>query len=163
MRRAILAALLALAGAASAAEPVQPFVVGSLGQILAARQGKPFILAFWSISCVHCPTELKNLAALKRRHPAVEVVLVAADTFADALQTAQRAGAYGLAGAEQWVFADAMPERLRFDIDRRWYGELPRTHFYDAAHRVEVRTGVVEARFLDTWPARNGVAAGRRR
>ena len=38
---------------------------------------------------------------------------------------------YGLGKVEQWVFADPMPERLRFEIDRRWYGELPRTHFYD--------------------------------
>ncbi|MFN3397982.1 MAG: hypothetical protein ACK4ZS_05530, partial [Sulfurimicrobium sp.] len=43
----------------SAGEPVRPFVAGSLAKILAARQGKPFVLAFWSVTCTYCPMELE--------------------------------------------------------------------------------------------------------
>ena len=130
---------------------VRPFVAGSLAQIQTARQGKPFVLAFWSIGCTHCPAELKTLGELKRRNPKLDIVLVAADTPDDAPQTAQLARSYGLGMVEQWVFADPMPERLRFEIDRRWYGELPRTHFYDRNHRVEAVSGIVPEERLQRW------------
>ncbi len=163
MRGLLLAVLLAIAGLAGAAEPVRPFVAGSLAQILAAHEGRPFILAFWSVACAHCPAELKTLGRLKRRHPALEVVLVAADTPEDAPRTARLAAEYGLGKVEQWVFADPVPERLRFEIDRRWHGELPRTHFYDREHRREAKSGVVDAGFLAAWMTRNGIVARERR
>ena len=152
MMRYLLALLWALmVSAVSAETTVRPFVAGSLAQIQAARQGKPFVLAFWSIGCTHCPAELKTLGELKRRHPKLDVVLVAADTPDDAVQTAQLAKSYGLGKVEQWVFADPMPERLRFEIDRRWYGELPRTHFYDRSHKVEAVSGIVPEERLQRW------------
>jgi thiol-disulfide isomerase/thioredoxin len=151
MRRLLMLLLVLLAPAVMADTPVRSFVAGSLAQIQAARQGKPFVLAFWSIGCTHCPTELKTLGDLKRRHPKLDVVLVAADTPDDAPQTALLAKSYGLGKVEQWVFADLMPERLRFEIDRRWYGELPRTHFYDRNHKVEAVSGVVPEERLQRW------------
>jgi hypothetical protein len=33
----------------------------------------------------------------------------------------------GLSGAENWIFADDFAERLRFEVDRRWRGEIPMT------------------------------------
>lgn len=142
----VLMAPMALADAA-----VRPFVTGSLAQIQTARQGKPFVLAFWSIGCTHCPAELRTLGELKRRNPKLDIVLVAADRPDDAPQTAQLANSYGLGKVEQWVFADPMPERLRFEIDRRWYGELPRTHFYDRNHKVEAVSGIVPEERLQRW------------
>lgn len=151
IRLLLMLLLVFLAPAAMADTTVRPFVAGSLSQIQAARQGKPFVLAFWSIGCVHCPAELKTLGELKRRHPKLDVVLVAADMPDDAPQTAQLAKSYGLGKVEQWVFADPMPERLRFEIDRRWYGELPRTHFYDRDHKVEAISGIVPEERLQQW------------
>lgn len=130
---------------------VHPFVSGSLGKITAARAGKPFILSFWSLGCTHCPVELKALGELKRRHPQLDIVLVSTDTPEDSRRLAQLAHSYGLVRAEQWVFADPMPERLRFEIDRRWYGELPRTHFYDRNHRIEAVSGLVPEARLQQW------------
>lgn len=154
--RAIGAGLmLALSLSASAADAVRPFVAGSLASIAAERQGRPFILAFWSVGCTHCPAELKTLGKLKQANPQLEVVLVAADTPEDAPQTAELASRYGLGKAEQWVFSDAMPERLRFEIDPRWRGELPRTHFFDREHRVDAVSGVVAEAQLADWVKRN--------
>jgi hypothetical protein len=33
----------------------------------------------------------------------------------------------GLATAENWTFGDGFIERLRYEIDPRWQGEIPRT------------------------------------
>lgn len=148
MKRLVL--LLALLAGLAEAE-VRPFGPGSLQQIQAERSGKPFILALWSATCTHCPSELKALGELSRQHPGLDIVLVAADTPTDTPQLEKLAADYGLGRQAQWVFADAQPEKLRFAIDRRWYGELPRTYFFDAQHRREAGSGVMPVERLERW------------
>ena len=58
---------------------------------------------------------------------------------------------------EQWVFAEDMPERLRFEIDRRWYGDLM-DYFYDRKHQREAKTGLVNKKFFEDWLVRNAVS-----
>lgn len=134
---------------------VRPFVAGSLAGILAQRQGRPFVLVFWSSSCGYCPAELKALSVIRKANPKLGVVLVSADTPEEAPLAAKLAAKYGLGKAEQWIFADEMEERLRFDIDPRWHGELPRTHFYDREHRTEVISGIVPQQKLLAWVKAN--------
>ena len=147
-------------GVESSAKPatgksVRPFVAGSLSRIVAERQGQPFVLAFWSASCTYCPEELKTLGEIRKANPKLDVVLVAADTPEESPQVAELASKYGLGKVEQWVFAGDMEERLRFDIDQRWHGELPRTHFYDREHRVQVVSGSVPKAQLLAWVKAN--------
>lgn len=143
---------LAISPLVAAATPgVQPFVAGSLAKIVGARQGRPFILALWSIGCTHCPEELKALGRLKAANPKLDVVLVATDSPEDAARAAELAAGYGLAKAPQWVFADEVPERLRFEIDRRWHGELPRTYFYERGQAVEGVSGLLPPGRLEQW------------
>lgn len=130
---------------------IRPFVTGSLKQIQAERSGKPFILTLWSASCTHCPSELKALGELSRKYQGIDIVLVAADTPDEVPQLGKLAQAYGLGQQAQWVFADPQAEKLRFEIDRRWYGELPRTYFFDAQHRRTGSSGVIPAERLEGW------------
>ena len=44
---------------------------------------------------------------------------------------------------ENWVFADANSQKLRFEIDPSWYGELPRTYFFDSAHNRNGNSGLL--------------------
>lgn len=141
--------LLLCAGLAQA--EVRQFAPGSLQQIQRELAGQPFILSIWSANCTHCPAELKALGELARKHPGLKLVLLAADSPDLAPQLEQLARDYGLGQQPQWVFADDQPERLRFEIDRRWYGELPRTYFFDARHQREARSGVVPAAQLERW------------
>lgn len=154
----LLVLILTFMNASGAAESVRPFTLGSLDKVLGAREGKPFILVFWSLDCQYCPTELKMLSELKRNHPALDVVLIATDSVGDTPQLIARTESYGMDKAEQWVFAEDMPERLRFEIDRRWYGEVPRTYFYDKKHQREAKTGLVSKKFFEDWLVRNAVA-----
>lgn len=149
--------MMSCTSATIAAETIRPFTPGSLSQVLAQREGKPFILVLWSLECQYCPTELKTLSELKRSHPKLDVVLIATDEVSDTPQLLSRTQSYGIANAEQWVFAEDMPERLRLEIDGRWYGEVPRTYFYDRKHQREVKTGLVSKKFFEDWLARNAV------
>lgn len=142
-------ALLLLCGLARA--DIQPFVPGSLQQIQDERAGRPFILTLWSASCTHCPEELRMLGQLLRKYPATDIVLVSTDTPAESEELSRLIRDYGLSHLKQWVFADPQPEKLRFEIDRRWYGELPRTYFFDARHRREAASGLIPRERLERW------------
>jgi len=157
LSRFVAVLLLILSGVSPAfAGQTHPFVSGSKAGIVSERQGKPFILAFWSTSCTHCPAELKALGALKRRYPTLDVVLVATDAEDEAAHAAEIVSGFGLAAAQQWIFSDlATPERLRFEIDPKWYGELPRTYLFDRNHRVEAVSGLIPAARLERWVQEN--------
>jgi thiol-disulfide isomerase/thioredoxin len=153
----VLMFFLSAVGIVAAAESIRPFTSGSLKQVLASRPNKPFILVLWSLDCQYCPTELKMLSELEKSHPGLDVVLIATDTIDDMPQLAARATNYGTAKFEQWVFAEDMPERLRQEIDGRWYGEVPRTYFYDQKHQRTVRMGLINKSLVEEWLSRNTV------
>lgn len=159
MRRLLFIWLLTIAGVASATEGVRPFVLGSMAQIQEEHAGKPFVLFLWSLTCTYCPTELKMLGEFKQQHPDLNLVLIAADTPDDEPEIVSHLADYGLNKVERWVFAEDMPERLRFEIDRRWYGEVPRTYFYDQSHQREAKTGLVGQEYVKSWLARVGMDA----
>jgi thiol-disulfide isomerase/thioredoxin len=149
--RIVLVLLAALAGAAAQAAELKPFVAGSLQQIRAAHAGRPFVLVLWSLTCSHCREELAQLGALQRRHPQLHVVLISTDTPDDAAALTATLARHGLARAEAWVYADGYAERLRYEIDPRWGGELPRTYYFDHAHAVTARSGALAPAELERW------------
>jgi len=152
VRRLLLAFALLLAAAAQAEDTaLKPFVPGSAKAIVEARAGHPFILTFWSVDCVHCRAELEQLAALSRAHPALDVVLVSTDTPEASREVSEVLRQYQFARAESWVFADAFAERLRFQVDPRWHGELPRTYLHGPGRKVEGITGKIDPQRLAHW------------
>lgn len=152
-RWGVLILLLGLSLSAAAQE-VRPFGRGSLAEIEAARGARPFVLTLWSLTCSHCAEELTLLARLAARYPDVNVVLVSTDgpDAADAIDATVLH--HGLDRAESWVFAD-FAERLRYEIDPRWYGELPRTYLYRPGEERRTLVGRVNAQRLESWFAQS--------
>lgn len=35
---------------------------------------------------------------------------------------------------ENWIYAEDNTQKLQYEIDSSWYGELPRTYFFDKSH-----------------------------
>ncbi|MDO8343138.1 MAG: hypothetical protein Q7T48_08070, partial [Cellvibrio sp.] len=58
---------------------------------------------------------------------------------------------YPLKKAESWVFADSFVERLRYEVDMQWYGELPRTYFYDAQGHALALSGKLDYAQIERW------------
>lgn len=154
LRRMMLGALLLAWATVSHATPPRPFVSGSMGEIVSAHAGKPFILGLWSLSCTHCRADLEILGRLARKHPGLPLVLVATDSIEESTAVAAVLDKYGLGNTASWVFADAFTERLYFEIDRKWRGELPRTYFYDAGHRARAVSGKLDEAETANWVKR---------
>lgn len=158
LKRALFALLLLAAFSAQAELPdFKPFVRGSAKALSESRAGKPFILALWSVECVHCRAELAQLAALMRAHPRLDVVLVATDQPEARMDAQAILAQYDLARAERWIFADAFAERLRFEIDPRWRGELPRSYLYEPGKPPTALSGLLDEGQVSAWLRRAGL------
>ncbi len=159
MRRALAYLLLACA-LPCAAQGLRPFDAGSMEKIRTEQAGKPFVLAFWSVSCEPCRDEMPLWKAMRRKFPGVPIVLVAADPPAEHASAGRFLKQYDPGSVQRWAFADDFGERVRYSVDKGWRGELPRTYFYDASHRGEARSGVLDKNEVAAWFA--GHAAARR-
>lgn len=151
---ALLAA--GLAGAAHALAPVAPFEADSLGTIVQQQQGKPFVLILWSLDCVYCQASLKVLAREKRKHPELNIVTLSTDPAGDPQTEAlvdQRLRALSMT-SNAWGFGDAPQERLRYAIDPKWHGEMPRSYWFDAQGKRTPYSGVLTPAIIAKLSAR---------
>lgn len=137
---------------AAEAEP-RPFEPGSLAQILVARQNQPFLLVLWSVDCPPCRKELDLLAEAHRKHPGFDLVLVATDGLSSADEVHGILKQHGLKEVESWIFTNPNAQQLRYEIDPKWYGELPRAYFYDATHKRLGISGALKPEYLNVWLA----------
>lgn len=130
---------------------LHPFKAGSLAEIQAQRAGKPFILLFWSLDCTSCMKEMDGLAAVAAKHPELDLVMVSTDEDSYGKEVEATLDKHGLRKVESWIFADANAQRLRYEIDPAWFGELPRSYFYDAAHQRKPHSGVLGIEQIEAW------------
>lgn len=152
----LLFLLLALAQPVNA-EEIHSFISGSIKEITVARQGKPFILSLWSLTCTHCRDELSVLSGLQKKYPGLDVVLISTDSLEESAEVDDTLRQFTLSQAQAWVFADPFVERLRFEIDPKWHGELPRAYLYDASHRARAYSGKLNPELLEQWIQANRV------
>jgi len=128
-----------------AAEAIRPFTPGSFKEIQASRQGKPFVVMVWSLDCAYCAASFEALADAKKQH-GLEVVTIATDPLDDtesARLIGKKLAAYRLT-ANAWAFGAAPPEQLRYAIDPKWRGELPRSYWFGRDGKVVARSGLVQ-------------------
>ncbi len=159
MRKAtILALLLALAPLcnAQAADP-QPFERGSWAKLRTAHEGQPTVVHLWGITCAPCLIELPEWAKLQKERPDMRLVLLAADPVPQPpAHVEEMLARTGLDKVESWSFADRFNERLRFEIDPAWSGELPRTLLIDRDGKVTTLPGVAALADVRSWLDQHG-------
>lgn len=137
--------------AAGADSSLKPFVRGSWQQLRNAHTGQPAIIHFWAVTCGPCRVELPEWAKFVRERPDAAFVLVHADASEKPERIHAMLGKSGLDGIESWVFADNFQERLRFEVDPAWVGELPRTVLIARDGSVSSFTGTADFAALRRW------------
>ena len=142
--------IMAMVSTAAIAE-LKPFTTSSMEQILAERVAKPFILLLWSIDCAPCMKELQQLQQAQSALSKTDLILISTDGMENHAEAQRVLTEFGLNNNDNWIFADAMPERLRYRIDPNWSGELPRSYFYDASHQRNSKSGALSLTLLQEW------------
>lgn len=135
---------------------IRPFVRGSFAAILEAGRGRPHIINFWSVGCLPCLAEMPLLKQMMESKTDIRLTMVSTDAEDDLPRVRKTLAKRAPAEAESWIFADAFVERLRYDVDRRWNGELPRTYLVGINGDIDVISGILDAAALKEWLARQG-------
>jgi thiol-disulfide isomerase/thioredoxin len=156
MKRELLAAvfLLGTLSAAAAAEDseLKPFERGSWQQIMRSHAGRPTLVHFWGVTCGPCKIELPQLGQFMKDHPGIDVVTISADLVPNLPEATQSMlQKAGLSAAENWMFSDGFADRLRFEIDPAWQGDIPRTMLIARGGAVTTIEGSAEMAELDKW------------
>ena len=150
--RIIAAALVWLLSSPVQAEEARPFVAGSWRAILAAHAGRPTIVHFWGMTCGPCRLEMPRWGALLARRDKVDFVTVDTDVVAAAPgQAAAFLAGAGVPAAEAWRFGDAFAEKLYFQVDPRWQGEIPMTVLVGRDGHMVRMTGAADMGAVETW------------
>jgi len=147
----LVAVLLGLLPAMAQGADFLPFRGDSRAAIEQAHAGRAMILTFWSVDCAYCMEDLALLGEIVRRHPQIALVTVNTDDDNGAVNAAKVLDKAGLPAHARWRFATQDSDRLRYQIDRKWYGELPRSYFYDKQHRVKAVSGKPDSAWLQGW------------
>lgn len=130
---------------------LRPFVSGSFSQILKKRQQEPFVVVLWSLDCPSCYKELEMLGKLLAQENELSIVLVSTDIYATDNEVQAVLSKYKLDNIESWVFRGESDESLRYEVDHRWYGELPRSYFFKPFKKKQVVSGVLSKKKLMLW------------
>jgi thiol-disulfide isomerase/thioredoxin len=131
---------------------VKPFVRGTWKSILAAHAGQPTIAHFWGATCGPCRTEMPRWSRLLQEKPGIHLVVIHADLVpneADAVSA--MLAQTGLAAAENWMFTDGFVERLRYEIDPQWHGEIPRTLLIARDGSITSIEGQADLEVIKAW------------
>jgi thiol-disulfide isomerase/thioredoxin len=164
MKRHLLAAIFLVAfhlpAARAEAPQLKPFVRGSWQQVLNSHAGRPTLVHFWGVTCGPCKVELPLLGKFIKDHPAVDMVTISADLAPDIPGAAQSMlKRSGLSSAENWIFSDGFVERLRFEIDPRWQGDIPRTLLISRDGKITTIEGSAEIPEIEKWSGQQRAAA----
>ncbi len=84
-------------------------------------------------------------------NPDLPFVLVSTDSIETREDALEFLTDYNLHEIQSWMFADSFVERLRYSIDPNWYGELPRSYFFDTNHKMHSHSGIMTKDLLESW------------
>jgi thiol-disulfide isomerase/thioredoxin len=151
---ASLVVLTASAVAFGASPALKPFERGTWEGVLREHAGRPVLVHFWGVTCGPCKVELPLLGQFAKDHPDVDVVTVSADLVPNLPGATQAMlDKAGLSSTENFIFNDGFVERLRFEIDPTWQGDIPRTMLVSRDGTVTTIEGSAEMADLEKWSA----------
>ncbi|MDD2760302.1 MAG: hypothetical protein PHH11_08410 [Methylomonas sp.] len=154
MFRNLSIALLTLLAASSTTRgdehTLKTFATGSYQQILSENIEKPFVLAIWSIDCPSCLKDMDVLYQLHQRHPQLTMIMLSTDEPGASDQVNTILTQHKLDNLQNWIFGNDDAQKLRYEIDPGWYGELPRTYFFSSSHQRSGKSGALKLEELET-------------
>ncbi len=122
---------------------IKLFQKDSYQQILNDYKDQPLILVLWSVTCSACLAEMELIQQIHQQNPKLNIIMLSVDGPEFHQEMEQIIKQDKLTTVEQWGFAEDNSPALRYAIDSRWYGELPRTYFFDKQHNKTGISGVL--------------------
>jgi len=147
----VATALPAALGSAAPGE-LHLFGRGSWKAIRAAYAGRPVVVHFWGVTCGPCRVEMPRLGKFLKERADLNLVMVNADLVPDAPEAILAILAEtDLAGADNWVFSNNFVERLRYEVDPKWQGEIPMIILIARDGSTKTSEGAVDPDAIRAW------------
>ena len=118
---------------------IKLFQKDSYQQILSDYKNQPLVLTLWSVTCSSCLAEMELIHQVHLQNPKLNIIMLSVDGPEFHQEMTQIIKQEKLSEIEHWCFAEDNSPALRYAIDKRWYGVLPRTYFFDRQHN---KTGI---------------------
>jgi thiol-disulfide isomerase/thioredoxin len=151
MRLFAFALAFAFASGGAAAFDFKPYGRGDFARLSKAHAGKPLIVHFWSVTCPPCLVELPEWAKFAAEKKGIDLVFVNTDSDEDRARAQARIEKAGLSNADHYGFADDFVEKLYFEADNSWRGELPFTALVAPDGAVATVTGAIDDPLIVAW------------
>jgi thiol-disulfide isomerase/thioredoxin len=133
-------------------QEVHEFTSGSFRKILQTVTGQPAIIHFWGATCGPCIAELPLWGELLASKPDANVFMIHAEPEPpNARVLPGIISRSGLARVRNWAFGNESSERLRFEIEPTWQGELPATVFVAADGSRRLAIGPADFEEIRHW------------
>lgn len=156
----LIACMLSSMSFGARASELRPFVDGSWASIVKAHAERPTIIHFWGVSCRPCRTEMPIWGQIIKQRHGFDFVTVETDMAPGPSEQIEAflSNAGLPPSAEAWRFADGFAEKLYFQVDPKWQGEIPMTIFIGKDGHIERHVGVVDSKAADKWLDAQNVA-----
>lgn len=154
----LLSFLFAIALAAGGAHALdfKPYARGAFAALAKAHAGRPLIVHFWSVTCPPCIAELPQWAKIVAEKKGIDVVFVNTDSEEDRPRAQARLEKAGLSNATHYGFSDDFVEKLYFEADKSWRGEMPFTALVAPDGGLVTVTGAVDDPLIAEWLEKRG-------
>jgi thiol-disulfide isomerase/thioredoxin len=130
---------------ASVSVSLKAFELGSFEQIIIDKNKQDHLVVLWSFDCPPCITELEKISELHQQFPNYQLTLINTDAVEEQMRVKKILQQFDLAGLDNWGFANSDEEKLRYDIDPRWYGDLPRSYFFPLQGKIKRLRGALSS------------------
>ena len=131
---------------------LRPFKRGSWQEIRRAHAAQSIVVHFWGLTCGPCRVEMPKWGRLLQERPDLKLIAIDADLIPnEASLVSEMLAKTGLANAENWMFADDFVERLRFEINPRWRGEIPITLMIARDGKTTTIEGMADTAQVRDW------------
>jgi thiol-disulfide isomerase/thioredoxin len=127
----------------NSAVSLQSFELGSFEKIVSAKNEQDHLVILWSFDCPPCMKELENVSELHQQYPDYQLTLINTDTVAEREKVKQVLQQHNLVHLDNWGFSNTDEEKLRYDIDPRWFGDLPRSYFFPLQGTIKRLRGAI--------------------
>jgi len=128
---------------------IKSFQKESYQKILTQYKGQPLVLILWSVTCSSCLSEMALIQQVHQQYPKLNMLMLSVDGPEFHQEMMQIIQQQKLSTMEHWGFAEDNSPALRYAVDSRWYGELPRTYFFDREHHKTGISGVLSHKQYD--------------
>ena len=120
------------------ASDIKTFNVTDYKNII-TQQNNEFIMLFWSIECSPCIKEMRSISTLPKKQRD-RFVFISTDGDEFIQEVSNTLNSLNLEKENNWIFSSAVTEDIINTIDSNWYGETPRSYYFD---KDKKRTRVV--------------------